>query len=235
MQSGKWRQYATFLLLSLAVVSICLIAYPRVRRAPLLIAATERLLAEGKTTEALDALREVMRLGRVPATRADAMLDAALKAGDGHIAGQMALLLMEKGRKLDSGLAGSAAGLLDSAGASDAALALLEKRRSMGPLERTETLHMGSLLRRQGRYEPALAAYDDLLRRNPGDIDVLADRAETYLWMGNPVEAERAAREMLALKPDSRAAQLVLARSLAAGGKAEAAIAQYKKLLGDMP
>jgi predicted Zn-dependent protease len=53
--------------------------------------------------------------------------------------------------------------------------------------------------------------------------------------MGKPAEAEKAARDMLARKPGSRAARLVLARTLAAGGNAEGAIAEYQKLLGEKP
>lgn len=232
---GKRRQFAAFFLLSLAVVATCLATYPHVRRAPLLVAASERLMSQGRTAEALEALREAMQLGHVPLTRADAMLDAALKAGDARISNQMALLLMGKGRKVDSGLAGRAAGLLDAAGSPDAALALLEKRREMGPLDKPEALHLGDLLRRQGRFEAALSAYDELLKTSPGDTAAQADRAETYLWMGRPAEAENAAREILARHPGSRAGQLVLARALAAGGKTEAAIAAYQKLLGDTP
>ncbi len=234
-QQGKRRQFAAFFLLSLAVVAACLAAYPRVRRAPLLVAASERLLAQGNTAEALDALREAMRSGQVPITRADSMLGAALKAGDAGIAAQMARLLMDKGRPVDSGLVGKAAGLMDAGGDPDAALALLEKRRAMGPLEKPEILHLGDLRRRAGRFDAALSAYGELLKETPGDIEALADRAETYLWMGQPAEAEKAAREMLASRPGSRAARIVLARSLAAGGKAEAAIAEYKNLLGDKP
>lgn len=229
----KGRQYATFLVLSLAVVATCLAAYPHVRRAPLLVAASERLFVQGKTAEAQDALREAMRLERVPLNRADHMLEAALKVGDGPMAGQTALLLMEKGRRVDSGLVGRAAGLLDAAGDPGAALGLLEKRRGMGPLGKSEALHLGGLLRRQSRLEAALSVYDELLKSAPDDTAAMADRAETYLWMGRPAEAEEAAREILARKPDSRAARLVLARSLAAGGNPEAAIAEYKKLLGD--
>lgn len=235
MLKGKGRQYATFLLLSLAVVAACLASYPLVRRAPLLVAASERLMSQGKTAEALDALREAMRLGRVPITRMDAMLKAALKAGDAGIAAQMALLLMEKGRPVDSGLVGRAAGLLDAGGDPDAALALLEKRRAMGAMEKPELLHLGDLRRRAGRFDAALSAYDEVLKGTHGDIEALADRAETYLWMGRPAEAEKAAREMLARRPGSRAGQLVLARALAASGKTEAAIAAYQKLLGDTP
>ncbi|SNS26635.1 Tetratricopeptide repeat-containing protein [Humidesulfovibrio mexicanus] len=233
MLKGQGRQYATFLFLSLAVVAACLVAYPQVRRAPLLVAASERLLAEGKTAEALTALREAMQLGPVPLTRADAMLDAALKVGDADISGTLALLLMDAGRTVDSGLAGRAAGLLDAKGAPDAALALLEKRRGMGPLNTPEALHLGDLLRRAGRFEAALSTYDDVLRNHPGETAAQADRAETYLWMGRPAEAEHAAREMLAREPGSRAGQLVLARALASAGKTKAAIAAYKKLLGD--
>ncbi len=235
ISGGKGRQYAAFLLLSLAVVAACVLAYPHLRRGPLLVAASQRLLAQGRTAEALDALREAMRLGRVPAVRLDGMLDAALRAGEASIAGQLALLLMEAGRTVDSGHVGRAAGLLDASGDPQGALALLEKRRALGPLDKPEALHLGDLLRRQGRFGAALSTYDDVLKGNPGDMAAWADRAETFLWMGEPARAEKDARAMLARTPDSRAARLILARALAAGGNVEGAIAEYHKLLGDKP
>ena len=68
-----------------------------------------------------------------------------------------------------------------------------------------------------------------------GDVDVSQVKG-TPLPAGQEAgTAEKAAREMLASRPGSRAARIVLARSLAAGGKAEAAIAEYKNLLGDKP
>lgn len=235
MHNAKVRQYAAFLFLSLAVMAACLVAYPQVRRAPLLAAASERLLSQGKTAEALEALNQAMRLGETPTARAAAMLEAALKIGDADIANKLCLLLMDTGRAVDSGLAGRAAGLLDAKGAPDAALALLEKRRSMGPLNIPEALHLGDLLRRAGRFEAALSAYDEVLQRHPNETAALADRAETFLWMGRPDKAEHAARALLAHKPGSRAGQLVLARALTSAGKTEAAIAAYKTLLGDEP
>jgi|GEM_PF-1397876 len=235
MQNGKIRQLAAFLFLSVAVVAACLVAYPHIRRVPLLIATSDRLLSQGEIANALEALRQAMALGGVPVSKADAMLEVALKAGEGHIAEQMALLLMDKGRVVDSGRVGRTAGLLDAAGNPDAARDLLERRRGMGPLNKREALHLGDLLRRTGRYDAALALYDETLAANPDDTAVLADRAETYLWMARPTEAEKAAREMLARTPGSRAARVVLARALAAGGKSKAAIVEYKKLLGDTP
>lgn len=235
ISEGKGRQYAAFLLLSLAVVAACVLAYPHLRRGPLLVAASERLLAQGRTAEALDALREAMRLGRVPAVRMDAMLEAALIAGEARIAGEMALALMEAGRTVASGNVGRAAGLLDAAGDPQAALALLEKRRALGPLEDPETLHLAGLLRRGQRFDEALGLYAGMLAKNPGDMAAWADRAETYLWMGEPARAEQDARAMLARTPGSRAARLILARALAAGGNVEAAIAEYHNLLGDKP
>lgn len=233
VQKGKFRQLATFSLLSLVVVAACLAAYPHVRRGPLLVAASERLLAQGKEAEALDALREAVRLGGIPIGSAGAMLETALKAGEASVSRDLAELLMNKGRSLASGLVGRAAGLLDASGDAPGALELLEKRRSMGPLETAETLHLGDLLRRQGRYDAALALYDEVLKQEPGNLVVEADRAETFIWMGRHAEAEKAARELLARSPGSRAARLVLARAMAAGGNVEGAIAEYQRILGE--
>lgn len=234
-QAGKLRQYLVFAALAAATVAACVLAYPHLRRGPLLVAASQRLLAQGRVPEALEALREALRLGRVPMGQADGMLEAALKAGEANVARELALLLMDRGRPLASGLAGRAAGLLDAAGDAAGALELLEKRRAMGPLATPETLHLGDLLRRQGRYEAALALYDGLLRQEPGNTAAGADRAETFIWMGRPAEAEQAARELLARNPGSRAARLALARAMAAGGNADGAIAEYQRILGEHP
>lgn len=235
VQRGKFRQLATFSLLSLVVVAACLAAYPHVRRGPLLVAASERLLAQGKESEALAALREALRLGGVPIGGAETMLEAALKAGEISISRDLAQLLMSKGRSLASGQVGRAAGLLDASGDASGALELLEQRRTMGPLDTPEALHLGDLLRRQGKYDAALALYGEVLQKEPDNTAAAADRAETFIWMGRYDEAEKAAQELLARSPGSRAARLVLARAMAAGGNVEGAIAEYQRILGENP
>ncbi|MBU1041309.1 MAG: tetratricopeptide repeat protein [Proteobacteria bacterium] len=234
-QAGKLRQYLTFATLAVVTVAACVLAYPHARRGQQLVAASERLLTQGKVEQALLALREAASLGSIPTGSAGTMLDAALKAGDADISRDLAMLLMNKGRPLASGLVGKAAGLLDASGDPTGALALLEKRRAMGALENPETLHLADLLRRDRRFDEALELYAGMLAKNPDDTGAGADRAETLLWMGKPAEAEKAARDMLARKPGSRAARLVLARTLAAGGNTEGAIAEYQKLLGEKP
>lgn len=235
IQAGKLRQILVFIGLAVVTVAVCIWAYPQVRRGQLLVVQSERLLAQGKVEQALEAVREAMRLGRVPIGGLDGMLDAALRAGEARVARDLALLLMEKGRPVDSGLVGRAAGLLDADGDAGGALEILEKRRAMGPLAGPENMHLGDLLRREGRFNEALALYADLLAKNPDDTAAGADRAETYIWMGRHAEAEQAARALLSRRPDSRAARIILARAMAAAGNADAAIAEYKTLLGDKP
>jgi len=235
MQAGKLRQYLTFAALAVATAMACVLAYPHARRGQQLVASSERLLAQGKVEQALEALREAVSLGSIPIGSAGTMLDAALKAGEASVSRDLALLLMDKGRPLASGLVGRAAGLLDTSGDPKGALALLEKRRAMGPLEDPETLHFADLLRRADRFDEALGTYAELLAKNPGDTAAGADRAETFLWMGRTAEAAQAAQEMLVRKPGSRAARLILARAMAAGGNADGAIAEYRKLLGEKP
>lgn len=235
MQAGKLRQYLTFAALAVGTVAACVLAYPHARRGQVLVAASERLLTQGRVEQALESLREAVRLGSIPIDNAGHMLDTALKAGEANVSRDLVLLLMSKGRPVASGLVGRAAGLLDASGDQKGALALLEKRRSLGELGAPESLHLADLLRRADRFDEALSLYADMLATNPGDTAAGADRAETLLWMGRVAEAEKAAQEMLARKPDSRAARLILARSMAAGGNAEGAIAEYQKLLGKKP
>lgn len=235
LQAGKLRQYLTFAALAVATVAVCVLVYPHARRGQQLVAASQRLLAQGKVEQALDALREAARLGSIPVNSAGTMLEAALKVGEANIARDLALLLMDRGRPLASGLVGRAAGLLDAAGDASGALELLEKRRTMGPLDTPETLHLGGLLRRQGRYDAALALYGEVLTKEPGNTAAGADRAETFIWMGRHAEAEQAAQELLARNPGSRAARLALARAKAAAGNIEGAIAEYQRILGENP
>lgn len=235
MQPGKLRQYLAFAALAIGTVAACVLAYPQARRGQLLVATAERLLAQGQPEQALEPLREAMRQGKIPIGSAGHMLDAALRLGEADVSHDLALLLMNKGRPLPSGLVGRAAGLSDTSGNARGALNLLETRRAMGPLESAEALHLADLLRRQERFGEALAVYDEVLRKEPGNNAAGTDRAETLLWMGRTKEAETAARDMLARKPGSRAARLVLARVKAASGNNEAAIAEYEKLLGDKP
>lgn len=235
MQPGKLRQYLTYAVLAVLTVAACILSYPYARRGQWLVASSERLLAQGQAEHALEALREAIRLGAVPIGSAGTMLETALKAGEARISRDLSLLLMDKSRPLASGLVGKAAGLLDASGDTEGALALLEKRRAMGPLDAPESLHLADLLRRGKRFDEALGLYAELLARNPADTAAGADRAETLLWMGKAADAQKAARDMLARKPDSRAARLVLARTLAASGNVEGAIVEYQKLLGETP
>ncbi|MGE4551576.1 MAG: tetratricopeptide repeat protein [Desulfovibrionaceae bacterium] len=232
---GKWRQYAAFAGLSLAVVAACIWFYPQARSGQLLVVYARDLLDLGQTEQAMARLREAVRQGSIPIGGLDDVIETALAAEDSDSSRELIQRLMDKGRPVASGLVGRAAGLLDARGDAADALALLETRRALGPLARAETLHLGDLLRRTGRFADALALYDGMLARDPNDTAAAADRAETFLWMGRPAEAEAAARDLLSRVPGSRAAQVVLARARAASGDAAGAMDQYRNLLGDTP
>ena len=64
----------------------------------------------------------------------------------------------------------------------------------------------GNVLRNQGRYEEALAAYRKGLEKSPNRTVLRLRIAETYLDMGRLEEAERAYREVLERSPDDEAA-----------------------------
>ena len=129
---GKVRQYTAFALLSLAVATACGFAYPHVRRGQLLVVASERLWAQGKVELALNSLREALRHGEISTGSADGMLDAALKVGEGRIARDLALFLIDKGRPVASGLVGAGKAGESAPGRSSAPRGSL--RRGHGPV-----------------------------------------------------------------------------------------------------
>ncbi len=93
----------------------------------------------------------------------------------------------------------------------------------------------GNVLRNQGQYEEALAAYRKGLEKSP-DRTVLRLRiAETYVDMGRLEEAERAYREVLERAPDDESALLGLARIANEKGQNEQARAWLTRVLEHNP
>lgn len=54
-----------------------------------------------------------------------------------------------------------------------------------------DCVEYGDLRDSQGQYEKALAAYNNALRIVPDDADVLFDKGETLVKMGNLMEAQK--------------------------------------------
>ncbi len=54
-----------------------------------------------------------------------------------------------------------------------------------------DCVEIGNLRDSQGKYENAIAAYNSALRIVPDDADVLFDKGETLVKMGNLTEARK--------------------------------------------
>jgi lipopolysaccharide biosynthesis regulator YciM len=91
---------------------------------------------------------------------------------------------------------------------------------------------LGELEAERGRARPALAAWLRVpeLDRRAGPL-VYPQLEATYAALGRTREFETCLRGLLATRPDDRGARLALARSLAARGDAEPALAELASLL----
>ncbi len=84
-------------------------------------------------------------------------------------------------------------------------LAELERQKSssMGNPEFLQDYAVRSFL--QGRDAQAEASWQELLRRNPGDVSTLLNLSTARMMRGRPAEAEQYLQRALALRPDIRA------------------------------
>jgi predicted Zn-dependent protease len=91
-----------------------------------------------------------------------------------------------------------------------------------------------------GNKEPAalnaaIAIYDAHLASNPGDLDIVLQRARVHSWANHPAEAATDFRAYLQAKPDDQAARLELARVLRWSGQAAQAVAALRALVAAKP
>jgi tetratricopeptide (TPR) repeat protein len=74
---------------------------------------------------------------------------------------------------------------------------------------------LGAIALAQGRYQPALGHYDDAVRLDGADAEAFLGRAEAYLGLGRPRDAEADFQRAKKIDPDSfhgrRAAALLAA------------------------
>jgi len=221
--------YATLLALSAAAA---LYLYPVFNNQLILLHKAEILANEGRSVEA-DAM--LVRAVEEGARDPDALLLAAgrlLEEGRKDEVINLFREALNDRRPTPAGLAGRMAGLLDSRGLSDEALALLLQT---APERRNEEerLHLADLLRRNERYAEALAEYDAVLREDPASAEAGLRKVETLAWKGDLDTALPLARALVRAEPDNRAARLLLARILYWGGHVDEAEAEYKRLLGE--
>lgn len=89
----------------------------------------------------------------------------------------------------------------------------------------------GRLYRSQKKYDEAIAAFLDALKREPGSILTLTELVNTYLVSGNPDAAEAHVRKVLDEQAGHQAAHALLALVLSAKKDFAGAEAEYLKQL----
>ncbi len=80
------------------------------------------------------------------------------------------------------------------------------------------------------RLGESLALYDQLQRRNPGNLDVALDRAQVLSWMGRHEEANASYERILKDHPGDERARMGLAQSLNSSGQHRRAAAMYEEM-----
>jgi tetratricopeptide (TPR) repeat protein len=91
--------------------------------------------------------------------------------------------------------------LLSWAGKLDSSLVLLARARTAAPDDGELRTTQARVLAWDQQYREAVAAYDSLLREQPGLEPAAVGRAEALAWWGRHAEAERAYRSVLARNP----------------------------------
>jgi tetratricopeptide (TPR) repeat protein len=104
-----------------------------------------------------------------------------------------------------------------------AALPHLQQLLQNRPNDPTLRLHLARCQRGLGEHEQARQLLDALLAENPQSVDVLLERGQLDLDMGNPAAAEPRLRRAVALETNRRDPNLALARCLRLAGKEEEA------------
>lgn len=95
----------------------------------------------------------------------------------------------------------------------------LEHLLRMRPKDPALRLYLARCQRGLGEHEQARKLLDDLLAENAPSMDVLLERGQLDLDMGNAVAAEPRLRRAVALEPNRRDPNLALARCLRLAGK----------------
>lgn len=134
--------------------------------------------------------------------------------------------------KLDRYAALRLAGVYDSLGQPQQALAVLADRTDLDPTG-PAALYRAELMARLGRGDEALALIRQRLAGNPNDRAARLKLIELYTWTGQLDLALEKLEAWLAEHPDDRQLRFRLARVLAAAGKTDQAIRQYQQALGE--
>lgn len=81
----------------------------------------------------------------------------------------------------------------------------------------------------------AIAIYDEHLKKHPGDLEIVLQRARVASWAGRTAEAIAGYDAYLAAKPDDEAVKLELARARSWSGQGTSAVAGFREHLKKHP
>jgi Flp pilus assembly protein TadD len=89
------------------------------------------------------------------------------------------------------------------------------------------------LLKRQNRYDDAIALVREALSANPDDVTWWGELAKTYAGLDEPAEVEKALREVMRLAPGDRVGRLHLASFIDLQGRFEDVAAELRAMKSD--
>ena len=127
------------------------------------------------------------------------------------------------------------AGVLDSLGQHDAALALYDLLLAANPADASYHVDRGATLARSGRTAEAARAYARALDLDPSLAEPHFNRALLLLDSGDEPAAIRSLERAVLLRPDYAKAHLLLARLLGAAGDPRAAEHAQRALAVELP
>ncbi|WP_027183312.1 tetratricopeptide repeat protein [Desulfovibrio inopinatus] len=136
---------------------------------------------------------------------------------------------------IEPGQADQLAGLFDTAGQPQAALALLERLGATIERNPAAVLHKASLLSRLNQLDAAEAIYRQLITANAHNMAAQIGLIQTLTKARKVDEAEHFARSLVGQYPDNRQIRLELARTLTAANKIDQAINEYRRILSEAP
>jgi tetratricopeptide (TPR) repeat protein len=116
-----------------------------------------------------------------------------------------------------------------------AAIAPLRQAATLAPTHERPHLLLGLALERTGNLAGAAAEYRAAAKLNPKDFDARYEQARILLKMKQPVQAESAFREALAIQPASAEAMAGLSESLLAEGKTAEAMKELEAYVAARP
>lgn len=119
----------------------------------------------------------------------------------------------------------------------DKAAGYFKKALDAAPEDRKDEVRMelATMLGWSGDYEGAIALYEGLINRNPGNIDARMGLASNLGWAKRYNEAIAEYNKVLEMKPGYAAAEDGIARTLSWKGDLDGAIRTYKEMLSKDP